>query len=406
LCEARAQRLTIFMQPEPALVVHVIHHLSTGGLENGLVNLITALTGPRYRHAVVCVENFDHFRERLTPVGTDVIAMHRSEVGVWRLRRDLYALFRKLRPAIVHSRNQSGLDALLPARAAGVRHTVHGEHGWDVTDLTGAARRPALLRRLHSPLVSRYVTVSKDLERYLVRRIGIAPSRITQIYNGVDTARFAPRTSLNTGRASLPAGFAPEGTVVIGTVGRIQAVKDQASLLHALASLRETAPAAAASVRLAIVGGGPLEDELHRLAAALGVAGQTWFAGGRPDVPEMLRAFDVFSLPSLNEGISNTVLEAMATGLPVVATAVGGNVELVADGHTGMLVPAANPQALAAALARYVSDPLLRAEHGAHARAVATARFGLASMVAGYQRVYDDLLATRPERTTRRVAGL
>jgi len=119
----------------------------------------------------------------------------------------------------------------------------------------------------------------------------------------------------------------------------------------------------------------------------------------------MLRAFDVFSLPSLNEGISNTVLEAMATGLPVVATGVGGNVELVDDGHTGMLVPAADPHALAAALARYVGDSPLRAEHGARARAVATGRFGLASMVSGYQRVYDDLLAARPERRSPRLSG-
>ncbi len=92
----------------------------------------------------------------------------------------------------MHSRNLSGLDALLPARLAGVPRCVHGEHGWDVDNLGGTNRRHALLRRLHAPLVDRYVTVSKDIERHLVERIGIRPSRIAQIYNGADTERFAP----------------------------------------------------------------------------------------------------------------------------------------------------------------------------------------------------------------------
>ena len=262
----------------------------------------------------------------------EVIALNRSRVGLWRMRRDIYDLCRRLRPAIVHTRNLSGLDALLPARLAGVRRTVHGEHGWDVDDLKGEARRPALLRRLHAPLVRRYITVSKDLERYLVRRVGIAPARITQIYNGVDIARFAPDPARTRNASARRASRRPDA-VVIGTVGRIQQVKDHATLLRGLRGARERpTPAFAARARLAIVGDGPL---LARPPRARGFArdrAATWFPGNRTDVADVLRAFDVFALPSLNEGISNTILEAMASGLPVVATAVGGNVELVDDG--------------------------------------------------------------------------
>ena len=193
-----------------------------------------------------------------------------------------------------------------------------------MSDLEGARFKPALLRRLHAPLIDRYITVSKDLERYLVRRAHVAPARITQIYNGVDIARFAP--AIGKPASVLPDGFAPEGTVVIGTVGRIEPVKDQATLLRAFAELGRTHPALAANARLAVVGNGPLLGELRELAATLGIAGVTWFPGAQDNVPDVLRSFDIFVLPSLNEGISNTILEAMASGLPVIATAAGGNV--------------------------------------------------------------------------------
>ena len=375
--------------PAPPLVLHVIHHLATGGLENGLVNLINRMPASAFRHAIACVEDYSSFRDRLADPGVEVIALNRSQVGLWRMRRDIHALCRRLRPAIVHTRNLSGLDALMPARLAGVRRTVHGEHGWDVDDLKGEARRPALLRRLHAPLIRRYITVSKDLERYLVRRIGVGPARITQIYNGVDTARFAPEPQR--GREVLPPGFAPPGAVVIGTVGRIQQVKDHATLLRAFAALAAADPAFAARARLAIVGDGPLLGDLRLLADTLGIAHLVWFPGNRTDVADVLRAFDVFALPSLNEGISNTILEAMASGLPVVATAVGGNVELIDDGLTGALVPPADAAALGNALAGYIAAPERRLAHGRQARAAATERFSLPAMVGNYQRVYEEL---------------
>ncbi|MEP6678386.1 MAG: TIGR03088 family PEP-CTERM/XrtA system glycosyltransferase [Betaproteobacteria bacterium] len=377
------------LPPGPPLVLHVIHHLATGGLENGLVNLVNAMPPAAFRHAIACVEDYSAFRDRVTDPQIGVFALHRSRVGVWRLRREFYRLCRRLQPAIVHTRNLSGLDAMLPARAAGVRRIVHGEHGWDTADIDGTARRPALLRRLRAPLVDRYITVSRDLERYLVRRVGVAPGRITQIYNGVDTARFAPGGAAE--RGVLPAGFAPAGTCVIGTVGRIQPVKDQAALLRAFAALAASAPALAAHARLAIVGDGPLLAELRAQAVQLGIGAVTWFAGSRDDIPAILRALDVFALPSRNEGISNTLLEAMATGLPAVASAVGGNGELVEDGATGALFPAGDATALARALERYVADPTLRAAHGARARAVAAERFSLPSMVAAYRGVYETL---------------
>jgi sugar transferase (PEP-CTERM/EpsH1 system associated) len=375
--------------PRP-LILHVIHHLYIGGMENGLVNLINNMPAERYRHAIVCVEDYSDFRLRIQRPDVEVIALRRSQVGVWGLRRALFRLFRRLRPACVHSRNMSGLDALLPALLAGVPLRIHGEHGWDVHDLQGRKHKPALLRRLHAPLVSRYITVSQDLQRYLERRVGVDGGRISQIYNGVDMARFAPPGAGQArDRAALPPGFSAEDTVVIGTVGRAQPVKDQATLLRAFARLRETQPALWPRLRLAIVGGGPLEQSLRDLAAGLGVQDQVWLAGARDDVPALLASFDVFVLPSLSEGISNTILEAMACALPVLATAVGGNLELVRDGVCGRFFQPGDADGLAGLLAAYGGDAELRSAHGAAARKRAVEEFSMTAMVNNYMAVYD-----------------
>jgi sugar transferase (PEP-CTERM/EpsH1 system associated) len=373
----------------PPLVLHVIHHLHIGGMENGLVNLINNMPSASYRHAIACVEDYSDFRERITRADVEVFALHRSRIGLWRLRRELFRLCRELRPAIVHSRNQSGLDALLPARLAGVKHCVHGEHGWEATNLYGDAWKPIVLRKLHSPLVSRYVTVSKDLERFLVRRVGVAAARITHICNGVDTGRFAPAVERQ--RAWLPAEFRAQALILIGTVGRLQPVKDQATLLRAFSQLVGEQPHLRERLRLLIVGGGPLETDLRSLADSLGIAALTFFTGARDNVADALQALDVFVLPSLNEGISNTLLEAMAAGIPLIASAAGGNVELIEEGLYGRFFATGDVAALSRLLSEYASDGALRQAHGRAARQAAVERFSLTSMVSRYQAVYDQV---------------
>lgn len=376
------------------LVAHVIYRLGVGGLENGVVNLVNRLPEARFRHAIVCLTDYTDFRRRIARPDVSVHAIHKGpghDPGAW-LR--LYRLFRMLRPAVVHTRNLGCLEALLPAWLAGVPARVHGEHGWDVFDPDGRSRKYRLLRRLHSPLVDRYVPLSRELETYLVDAVGIPPARLTRIYNGVDTARFHPGDG-----AGLPAGFASPDSLVIGTVGRMHGVKDQRNLAQAFVELARLVPTQAARLRLVLIGDGPLRAECQALLARAGLAEQAWLPGSRDDVPGLLRALDLFVLPSQAEGISNTILEAMACGLPVVATAVGGNPELVADGATGALVPPNDPTALAVALQAYVIDPARRAAHAAAARQRVETRFSLANMMARYAALYEGVLrAKAPER--------
>jgi sugar transferase (PEP-CTERM/EpsH1 system associated) len=376
--------------PRAPLIAHVVQHFDVGGLENGMVNLISGMPAERYRHAVICLDAFTDYRNR---IGSDAVAFHAlhkrpgKDPGIY---RRLWRVLRDLRPDIVHTRNLSALEGQFVAALAGVRARVHGEHGRDVFDLHGASRKYNALRRAARPFVKRYIAVSKDLARWLVEVVGADPARVTQIYNGVDTARFRPRAEGE--RRALPDGFRRGGQIVVGSVGRMAAVKDYPALVRAFLALIGAEPALGQRLRLVIAGEGPARAECLALLEAAGAQSLAWLPGERRDVPELMRAFDLFVLPSLGEGISNTILEAMATGLPVVATRVGGNPELVEAGVAGVLVEPGSPNALAAALRSYVADPGLARLHGANARRRAQEQFSIDAMVAGYMSVYDSLL--------------
>ena len=317
---------------QPPLVAHVLLRLDYGGLENGLVNLINGLPDDEFRHAIVCIDDYTDFRQRIRRDDVEVIAIHKQPGTDLGALKRLYRTFRDLRPDIVHTRNLPALDALVPSFLAGVRRRVHSEHGWDVHDLDGSNRKHQWLRRLHSPLVHRYIALSKHLERYLVDRVGISERRVTQVYNGVDTDRFARSGD---GRPAVLAERFGDDAVLIGSVGRMQAVKDPLNLVEAFVLLCERTPDIAERVGLAMIGGGPLEDDVRSRLDAAGLGERAWLPGGRDDIPVLLGGLDIYVQPSLAEGISNTILEAMASGLPVVATDVGGNAELGARWRNG-----------------------------------------------------------------------
>lgn len=373
------------------LVVHIIYALGTGGLENGLVNIINRSPPARFRHAIVCLTESGQFADRITAPGVEVIALHKqpgSDLAVyWRLWREL----RRLRPSIVHSRNLAALEAQLASLPLfGVRR-VHGEHGRDINDIDGTNWKYRWLRRVMSLFIHRYIAVSRDLADWLCQSIGLSSERVTQIYNGVDQAQFLP--GADQVADVLPEGFAcPGETVVIGAVGRLAEVKNHAALLQAVALLLRQRPELRPRIRLVLVGDGPLRGRLEAQAAAVNLDDVAWFAGDREDVPALLRAMDIFVLPSLAEGISNTVLEAMATGLPVLAGRTGGNPELVEDGATGYLLPVSDADAWSAALARLVDEPGERRRLGDAGRARVQARFDWQATVTAYLEVYDELL--------------
>jgi sugar transferase (PEP-CTERM/EpsH1 system associated) len=366
------------------LIVHVVFRFDFGGLENGIVNLVNRMP-TRYRHAIVCLAGYgEEFRRRLQQPGVPVISIDKQPGKDLPAYARMWRVLRELRPAVVHTRNFGTLDMQTAALAANVPVRVHGEHGWDAADPQGRNARHLQVRRLCRPLVKRYVAMSRDIARWLEQEVGVPDGSVTQIYSGVDAERFRPE-----GPRALP-GAAQE--FVIGTAGRLDPVKNQRALIAALRDIRARRPDLAGRLRLVIAGEGILRAELESAAREYGVVQQVTFAGARSDMPEIMRSLDVFVLPSINEGISNTILEAMATGVPVVASRVGGNPEVVDNGVCGTLYDPAEPAALGDAIVRYLEDPALRHAHGAAARRRVVNEFSLDAMVTNYLAFYDQAL--------------
>jgi len=397
-------RATPNLPPDPAaatggnqgvpLVAHVIFRLDVGGLENGLVNLINRIPAQRFRHAIISLTDYSEFRQRLTRVEVPVFALKKPLGNNPVTQFNLWRLLNRLRPDIVHTRNLAALEATLPAALAGVPVRIHGEHGRDVDDLDGTNTRRQIVRRLYKPFVHQYIALSQDLASYLQHKIGVPTSRITQIYNGVDSTLFHPAGEY---RDAVPhPNFSGPGHFVIGTVGRMQDVKDPLTLARAFVRLMQAMPGSEQRLRLVMVGDGPLRERVRTLLAEAGVDEYAWLPGSRDDIARIMRSFDLFVLPSLAEGISNTILEAMATGLPVLATAVGGNPELIQAGVTGTLVPRDDPESMARAMRDYAESTELCRHHGIEARRTIERKFGMEAMVDAYMTIYDKLLASKP----------
>lgn len=363
------------------LVMHVVYRFDTGGLENGVVNLINHL--PAFRHAVVAVTEITAFKERVKAPGTQFIALNKPPgQGFWLYPR-VYRLLRELCPAVVHTRNLGAMEFQWPAWAARVPLRVHSEHGWDINDLGGVSITNQRLRRLYGVHTHRFVALSRAIETYLTGPVGFSPGRVQRICNGVDTQLFAPGTAVP---EVWP--YRRGEHLVIGAVGRMQAVKDPLNLVSAFLRLREGCPAHWPRLRLVMLGGGPMLAAAQQRLAEAGAAGQAWLPGDRSDVAQLLPQFDIFALPSQAEGISNTLLEAMACGCAPLATAVGGNPELIEPDVNGLLVPSQDSGALAAALARLVNEPTLRQRLAEASLARVRAQFSLNAMIAAYGALY------------------
>ncbi len=375
------------MTASPRLIIHVIYRLDVGGLENGLVNLINQLPEARFRHVILCLKGFNpEFAQRIRRADVTILDLDKKEGKDLRIYWKMWKIFRTMQPDIVHTRNLTSLLAQVPAWLCHVPRRIHGEHGWDMSDLAGNNRKHRWLRRLLLPLTHHIVALSPELARYLTHRVGIRQQKISQLCNGVDTTRFHPMTD----HAPWPLPFPPAHCFIVGTVGRMQAVKNQTALVHAFIHLCRTLPSHdAARVRLVLIGDGPLRSVCQAMLEQAGLAEQAWLPGTRHDIPDILRCLSLFVLPSLAEGISNTLLEALASGVPVVATEVGGNPDLLTPGINGTLYRATQPEALATILQHYLENPDKLQHERENARQTALARFSLDQMIQHYQTLYE-----------------
>ena len=374
--------MTTLSAPRRRRIVHVVYSFSVGGLENVIVQLINCLPADQFEHVVLSLTTISDFKDRITQPGVRFIELHKPPGHAVPLYPRIYKLLRELKPDVVHTCNLAALEITPLAWLARVPLRIHAEHGWDAHDPQGKNPRYQRLRKLYKPFVSHYVAVSKDLDDYLARAIGVSASRRSLIANGVDTDAFAPNEGDAPPVPSCP--FVPGQHWLVGTVGRLQTVKNQPLLARAFVRLLREHPEMAERARLVIVGEGVLRAEIETTLAAAGRLAHAWLPGARNDVADVLRLLDLFVLPSQTEGTSCTLQEAMASGLPVVATAVGGTPALVEEGVTGYLVPSDDEAALVAAIYRVFADETIAKRFALTARSRAISYFGLDTMVRAY----------------------
>ncbi len=371
-------------------VLHVINRLDTGGTEHGVLKLMEGLDHNLFEHRLCTTRGFDPHVARLHNLEEKVYVAGRNETrrqfAVFRLAR----IMRAYRPCIVHSRNWGAIEAIPAARLAGVPVVVHSEHGYEVDMLAGLPRRRRLLRRAFYAMADSVFTVTEELRAYHAGQAWVSPQKIRVLYNGVDTRRFAPHPEVRA-RVREQLGLSA-GSFVVGTVGRLVPIKDHPTLLKAAEALIR----GGANVSVLLVGAGSERARLEQLVEnSPNLRGHVVLAGAAENVPDLLNAMDVFVLPSLCEGMSNTLLEAMASGLPVMATRVGGNPELVQEDQSGWLFAPGDVSNLAAGLLRLADSRNLRCAWGTAARLRAVTQFGLDQMLERYRNLYVELARGR-----------
>lgn len=374
------------------LVVHMMYRFECGGLQTVVAESIKRMPVQRFRHAIVCLNGHSDFANSLRRSGVEVYDLAHHPGKSLSTHARLWRLLRRLRPSVFHTYNIGTIEYATTAMLAGVPVRIHAEHGRAMVEIDGRHRKYNLLRRLLSPVVDTYVAVSADLECWLKEEIGIPARKVALIANGVDTLRHAPPRD--------EYGAAQRPVVWIGTVGRIDHIKNQARLLDAFGSLRERFPPSCLDLRLAIVGDGPLLRELRDRVSREHWTDIVWLPGERTDIAAILQRLAVFVLPSLSEAQPVTILEAMACALPVVASAVGGIPQLVLDRQTGLLVDNRSPVTLADAIAEYVRDPELRRRHGDAGRTHVRTNHDIDMMASRYSALYAGHL-TRAGRIRR-----
>lgn len=370
-------------EPTPIRVLHVLLSLEPGGLENGVVNVINRLDRRRFESSVCCLKRAGEFARRIDDPRVVIHELDWRGGNDPRLALRLAGLLRRTRPHIVHTRNvEPFFYGFAGAKLAGAQALVHSEHGRKFDD------RPArfTVQRWMSRHTDAIFAVSAQLKTDLVKHVGLPESAVEVLHNGVDLSRFdvAGDATPDAGeRAALRRDWGvPDGALVVGSVGRLVAVKNYGLLLRAVA-------ASGLDVHVVLAGEGPERAALTALAVELGIAARVHLLGHSNDVDRVLRAFDVFVLPSISEGMSNTLLEAMAAGVPPVASAVGGNGEIVRDGVDGKLFASDDQAGLAACLAALCRDDTQRARFAAAARERVQSTFDIRQMIARYEQLYE-----------------
>ena len=360
-------------------LVHVIPSMNTGGRESVVLHILDHLNRDRFDVRVMCLSNegslYDHFISKNVP-----IYFLRKNAGFTpRVYLKLYRHFTKNDYHIVHSHNPGAfLYGAVAAKLAGTPVIINSEHGYgNIISWRKKAAESFLMNTVYKTLA-----VSKELRDTLSSRPFVRKDKIQVLYNGIDSEKINSFSHRDEIRKTFGVY---ESQLVIGTVGRLATVKDHETLIRCFKLIYEVF----SQSKLVIVGEGPEKNKLRSLVTELGLSDKVLFTGERRDVPALLSGMDIFVLSSISEGTSITLLEAMAAGIPVVATSVGGNKEVIENGVTGLLIPPKDPEMMAEAIHTLFSDKMMAQSFSAAGKKMVAEKFSIKNMVRTLENLYE-----------------
>lgn len=365
-------------------ILELIDSLDTGGAEKMVSSLALNLKARNHSVHIACLRvkgKMPVAEERFRQAGVNILELRKPSGFSARTLLQLARYIREHQFDIVHAHNPLVHHyAVLASRMCRFPAVLNTVHGISTLRMQPWAEK---LFWMSCRLSDRVVPVCRAVEDAIRQRHAARRSRLAVIYNGIEVGELVnmpPRT--------------PDGNIVFGTVGRLAPVKDQQTLLRAFAMAARRNP----RYRLEIVGDGVMREKLERLAEELAIRELVRFHGLRSDIPELLARFDVFMLSSLSEGLPLTLLEAMAAGLPVICTAVGGVTEIVENAGCGWLCPPGKPAALASLMAEAGSSGDLR-QKGMRGRSDVLRFYSIATMTSNYEALFEEILAQKqPDR--------
>ncbi len=371
-------------------VMHIVLSLEIGGLERLVVDIVNGMDHERF-HPILCSLESNKgtvLEDAVDESRIERLYLNREEKAMdLRLLGRLIEVLKRKDVDVVHTHNAIPLlYGSLAARIAGVPVHIHTKHG---SGIPGESLKSSLVNVTTAFLSNRFIAVSNDVKETVIKGYRLRPKKVTVIKNGIDINRYNVSSVDEAGLKRKELGLSQDA-FIIGIVARLSCEKDHSTTLKAFSIVVNKFDHA--DVKLLVVGDGPLRDTLIEEAGSLGIEDRVLFLGNRNDIPEILSAIDLFALSSLTEGISLTLLEAMAVARPVVTTDVGGNSEVAIEGETGFLVPPKDPPKMAEAMIKLLKDKDLANKMGMTGRKRVEEQFNLDRMVREYENMYEDCL--------------
>ena len=366
----------------PLRILHITHSLNVGGLERVVVDLAKGFKKRGHFVEICCLDGKEPMGEEAEKAGIKVFSLNKKPGITWGLPFRIAEIMKEEQINLVHTHNEAGLlygvPAALKAQVTNIVHTEHGkEPGYENKKALKLAEKFLLKKVKH------VVAVSKDMKDKLVTSSGINNDTVSVIHNGIDADNFYQPEHREAMRNAL--GIEHDD-FVIGNIARMVPLKNHRFLITVFKELLKDLP----NLKLVLVGDGLLSEELKTYSRDIGLSDSLLFLGERHDIAQLFSVFDLFVLPSLTEGTSMTIIEAMASGTPVVASKVGGNPEIIENGQKGLLIPLDNILTWANAIKFIIENDIKRKEISKFAKNMVKERFSLRSMVDNYEKVYKD----------------